>query len=974
MKERGWRIRPRLVAQGYTPEEGIDYDEVFAPVARIEAIRLFLPFASFMGFIVFQMDVKSVFLYETIDEEVYVSQPPGFVDPDHPNKVYKVVKALYGLHQAPRAWYATLSTFLEKHGYKRGTIDKTLFIKRDKKDIMLVQVYVDDIIFGSTNKSWCDEFEALMKSRFQMSSMGILRKFDLVNVKAAITPMETKVPLTKDEEASDVDVTPKDFIQCSQEESSSLTLRANPNLGLWYPRESPFDLEAFSDSDYGGSNLDKKSTIGGCQFLGQRLIVMAMHSMDVQMKGQCDKVLAFVHLQYILNSGKKSQDDPLASLVQGLVTPSMTKVNTSGEEQVEDISPNTLEAAKTLSRVLFSSPDKVPKSRENLYVSLKIETFLRRQRKSFPGGSSLLEAIRLDIYRKKRWALNSTLDSSLAQRLEGTWKLSQLKNLSFEEVKEEFDKLVKQVESFAPINFEATKASLKRFGEELQTKTPKRLKDGKDDEAKDDESTKKSGKRRKQMARRGLHTNVDKDDSEDSDEVGEQEESVTGTKTPINPVPVAMKTPSIATYKIFKQGEKGAYQIVREDGTDVVYINFGAMLKVISRDDLTELYRIVMNRYGMDGPEDELEKVFWKYLKNMFEEPLSTDPIWSELGQQRIISWRYYESCRVHCLNLESMDIYIYMLIERTYPLSAEMCKVMLDKKLQGGKPDENCYKMLKMMEKQAGIRKVDMVINPPWNLPFLGAKGLTSPEQTATVKNANLKWRELPSMERHVYCERLFKLQGKEIGTPRVVDWTLFYSYNFDETLKNKMKFEYLHSDDDVFYVYLLCGHEQVLTLPQFAVLLRLYEESELKHRLFAIHFTKLEVDDRLFNHDAYWQQIGTPTRTNLRTSLIKEPAMRIVYKLIVGSLVHRAGLKENSLICGGYYVTKIAQSLGYLVDEEVAKCSEPIECPIVPSSGYQIRGSSRGVHGDDDEDEMNDQYVCSENCVASEDDDMQD
>ncbi|GJU28148.1 ribonuclease H-like domain-containing protein [Tanacetum coccineum] len=287
---------------------------------------------------------------------------------------------------------------------------------------------------------------------------------------------------------------------------------------------------------------------------------------------------------------------------------------------------------------------------------------------------------------------------------QGTWKLSQLKNLSFEEVKKEFDKLVKQVESFAPINFEATKASLKRFGEELQTKTPKRLKDDEDVEAKDDEPTKKSGKRRKQMARKGLHTSVDKDDSEGSDEDSEQDDSVTGTKTPINPVPVAMKTPSIATYKIFKQGEKGAYQIVREDGTDVVYINFGAMLKVISRDDLTELYRIVMNRYGMNGPEDELERVFWKYLKNMFEEPLSTDPIWSELGQQRIISWRYYESCRVHCLNLESMDI--YMLIERTYPLSAEMCKAMLDKKLQGGKPDENCYKMLKMMEKQAGIRK----------------------------------------------------------------------------------------------------------------------------------------------------------------------------------------------------------------------------------------------------------------------------
>ncbi|GJS95978.1 putative ribonuclease H-like domain-containing protein [Tanacetum coccineum] len=290
--ERGVVVRnkARLVAQGHRQEEGIDYDEVFAPVARIEAIRLFLAFASFMGFIVYQMDVKSAFLYGTIDEEVYVSQPPGFVDPDHPTKVYKVVKALYGLHQAPRAWYATLSTFLEKHGYKRGTIDKTLFIRRNNKDIMLVQVYVDDIIFGSTNKSWCDEFEALMQSRFQMSSMGeltfflglqvkqnkegifisqdkyvaeILKKFDLVHVKAAITPMETKLPLTKDEEAFDVDV----HLYRSMIGSLMYLTASRPDI-----MESPFDLEAFSDSDYGGSNLDRKSTTGGCQFLGQRLI------------------------------------------------------------------------------------------------------------------------------------------------------------------------------------------------------------------------------------------------------------------------------------------------------------------------------------------------------------------------------------------------------------------------------------------------------------------------------------------------------------------------------------------------------------------------------------------------------------------------------------------------------------------------------------------------------------------------------
>ncbi|GJR48223.1 hypothetical protein Tco_1316326, partial [Tanacetum coccineum] len=139
----------------------------------------------------------------------------------------------------------------------------------------------------------------------------------------------------------------------------------------------------------------------------------------------------------------------------------------------------------------------------------------------------------------------------------------------------------------------------------VQGLTSKRLKS---DEAKDDEPTKKSGKRRKHMARKGLHTDLDEDDFEDSDKASEQNDSVLGTKIPINPVPVAMKSPSIANYKIIKQGEKGMYQIIREDGTHIVYINFGAMLKDISRDDLTELYRIVMNRYGIDGPEDKLEK------------------------------------------------------------------------------------------------------------------------------------------------------------------------------------------------------------------------------------------------------------------------------------------------------------------------------------------------------------------------------
>ncbi|GKD96531.1 putative ribonuclease H-like domain-containing protein, partial [Tanacetum coccineum] len=144
------RNKARLMAQGYTQEEGIYYNE---------------------------MDVKSAFLYVTIEEEVYVCQPPGFEDPQFPNKVYKVEKALYGLHQAPRAWYETLSTYLLENGFRRGNIDKTLFIKKDKGDMLLVQMYVDDIIFGSIKKSLCVEFEQMMHKRFQMSSKGELTFF-----------------------------------------------------------------------------------------------------------------------------------------------------------------------------------------------------------------------------------------------------------------------------------------------------------------------------------------------------------------------------------------------------------------------------------------------------------------------------------------------------------------------------------------------------------------------------------------------------------------------------------------------------------------------------------------------------------------------------------------------------------------------------------------------------------------------------
>ncbi|GJZ63312.1 copia protein [Tanacetum coccineum] len=205
-------------------------DEVFAPVARIEAIRLFLTYALFKDFVVHQMDVKSAFLYGKIEEEVYVYQPSGFEDPEYSRQRY-------------------------------------------------------DIIFGSTKKSLCIEFEKLMHKKFQMSSMGeltfflglqvtqkddgifisqdkymdeILKKFGFSTVKTASTPMETSKPLMKDE---------------MLKKTIFRYLKGQPKLGLWYPKDLPFDLEAYNDSDYAGASLDRKSTIGVLECLTSKVLI-----------------------------------------------------------------------------------------------------------------------------------------------------------------------------------------------------------------------------------------------------------------------------------------------------------------------------------------------------------------------------------------------------------------------------------------------------------------------------------------------------------------------------------------------------------------------------------------------------------------------------------------------------------------------------------------------------------------------------
>jgi hypothetical protein len=327
------RNKARLVAKGYSQVEGLDFGETYAPIARLESIRILLAYATYHGFKLYQMDVKSAFLNGPIKEEVYVEQPPGFKDSEYPNHVYKLSKALYGLKQAPRAWYECLRDFLITNGFKVGKADPTLFTKTLENDLFVCQIYVEDIIFGSTNESTCEEFSRIMTQKFEMSMMGelkyflgfqvkqlqegtfisqtkyiqdILNKFGMKDAKPIKTPMGTNGHLDLDTRGKSVDqkvyrsmigsllylcASRPDIMlsvcMCArfQVDPKEAHLRAikrilrylvyTPKFGLWYPRGSTFDLIGYSDADWAGCKINRKSTSGTCQFLGRSLVPWA---------------------------------------------------------------------------------------------------------------------------------------------------------------------------------------------------------------------------------------------------------------------------------------------------------------------------------------------------------------------------------------------------------------------------------------------------------------------------------------------------------------------------------------------------------------------------------------------------------------------------------------------------------------------------------------------------------------------------
>ncbi|GJU82007.1 retrovirus-related pol polyprotein from transposon TNT 1-94 [Tanacetum coccineum] len=292
-------------------EEGIDFEESFALVARLEAVRMFIAYVAHKNITIFQMDIKTAFLNGPLKEEVYVSQPEGFIDPEFPDHVYRLKKALYGLKQAPRAWYDKLSSFLIQHGFTKGIVDPTLFTRRHGEDILLVQVYVDDIIFGSTNPDFSKRFANLMKNNFEMSMMGELKFFlglqvhqsprgifisqsqyaiELLKKHGLDECVSMSTPMATERLDADLQGTPTDQTTYRRMIGGLMYLTASrPDIAYATfvcaryqarPTDSRFELIAYSDADHAGCKDDCKSTSGGFQFLGEKLVSWSSKKQD----------------------------------------------------------------------------------------------------------------------------------------------------------------------------------------------------------------------------------------------------------------------------------------------------------------------------------------------------------------------------------------------------------------------------------------------------------------------------------------------------------------------------------------------------------------------------------------------------------------------------------------------------------------------------------------------------------------------
>ncbi|GJZ05623.1 retrovirus-related pol polyprotein from transposon TNT 1-94 [Tanacetum coccineum] len=677
-------------------EEGIDYDEVFATVARIEAIRMFLAYASYMGFMVYQMDVKSTFLYGQIEEEVYVCQPLGFEDPDHPDKVYKVVKALYGLHQAPRAWYDTLANYLLSN--------------RKRKHFYYVKIkYVNEV----------------------------LRKFNYRDVKSASTPTDLENPLVQDRDAADVDehlyrsmigslmylTTSRPDIMfavcaCARFQVSTKTshllavkrtfryLKGKPSLGLWYSKDSPLELVSYTDSDYAGATQDMKSTTRGSldtkptaglwirhHFIrdcnAKKLIQMAKIDTEHNVADLLTKGFDAGRFQYLVSRTANASTDtdgegnnPLA--IHGCVNQDITEASLENISSWQDHMRATDQAGgkqgKRGKGFMLSGMKKMILSKGGLMKTLTLllpqddeivhdqDTAAERQLEDSTAGITVSTApINISTARESHSTAGRVVygrRSKEARKDKGkeimtepepvkkSKKLLEQERLGLEEAIRLQEKIDEEERAQVARDEEIARQLL-ALDEERVTTDPKTTKDVDWNDPSVQKYWDMKNKPNRSEARRKKIVYL-RHKKKQKVELNDEKEDLKGYLDIVPREDVAVNVDSLSTkyplldWKTYTLSEKFMYyKIIRGDGSSKNYKILSEMLYDFDRQDIMELYRLVK------------ERVYILLMQN---------------------------------------GIAIHMLTEKKYPLSQEMISKMLSKRLEVDQESTQAYELLKFI------------------------------------------------------------------------------------------------------------------------------------------------------------------------------------------------------------------------------------------------------------------------------------
>ncbi|GJW32699.1 retrovirus-related pol polyprotein from transposon TNT 1-94 [Tanacetum coccineum] len=707
--ERGIVIRnkARLVAQGYTQEEGIDYDEVFAPVARIETIRLFLAYASFKDFVVYQMDVKSAFLYGKIEEEVYVCQPPGFEDPEFLNRMSSMGELTF---------FFGLQVTQKNDG---------VFISQDK--------YVDEI----------------------------LQKFGFSTMKIASIPMETSKPLLKDENAEDVDVhlyrsMIGSFMYLTSSRPDKIIfryLKGQPKLGLWYPKDSPFDLEAYSDSDYAGASLDRKSTTGvsviGLTYYYALTVNPTIYTSCIKQFWTTTKVKTVnkeVQIQALVDgkkviitetSGRRALQLKNAEVLRLLLGtnlvalwPLLSSKKQPRRKQRKDtkvpqpsgsIEPITDEAAnkayvpthsndpllngedrlqlkellelctKLSERVLDLENTKTSQAAEITKLKERVKKLEKRNKSRTPGLKRLRKVGRSA-------QVVSSKDEGLGAREDASRQGRKIIDLDADAEEVEIEKVVSTTDvttasattttvdelTLAQTLIEIKVAKPKAVTTAATTTTTTVTRPKARGVVVQEPKEEKLAKQREEDANIAELDNVqamiDADyelaarlQAQEQEELTVEENSklfivVDEEEIAVDAIPLATKPPIIVDWKIIKEGNMGHFQIIRADGSSRRYSSMIKMLYNIDREDLETLWKLVKAKHGNTRPEEAYERVLCGDLKVMFK-PDVESKIWRNLQGYNVTVWKLFSLSGIH-------------FVEKKYPLTHATITKMLNKKL----------------------------------------------------------------------------------------------------------------------------------------------------------------------------------------------------------------------------------------------------------------------------------------------------